>query len=51
MLSVAVQDCLASTLVDDAMPTLDGHDGTEPELTDVLLTACGSPPVSRLPAR
>ena len=51
MLSVAVQDCLASTLVDDAMLTLDGHDGAEPELTDVLLTACGSPPVSRLPAR
>ena len=43
LLSVAVQDALASTLVDDAVVLLDGRDGVAPELCDVLsdAVACG----------
>ena len=51
LLSVAVQDSLAATLVEDALPTLDGHDGAEPELTEVLLDVSASPAPSRLPLR
>ena len=39
MLAVAAQDALASTLVDDAVVLLDGNDGLEPLLCDVLCDA------------
>ena len=37
LLSCAQQDALAATLVDDAVRLLDGHDGLEVELVDVLV--------------
>ena len=36
MIAVAAQDSLAATLVDDAVVLLDGQDGPEPLLSDVL---------------
>jgi hypothetical protein len=36
MLSVAAQDSLASTLVDDSLLLLDGQDGVEPVLSDIV---------------
>ena len=37
LLSCAQQDCLAASLLDDGLALLDGCDGAEPALTDVLL--------------
>ena len=51
ILSVAAQAALAATLVEEAHPTLDGSDGAEPALADVLADAGAPPPVSRLPLR
>ena len=39
ILSCAQQDALASSLLGDGLPLLDGHDGTEPNIVDVLLDA------------
>ena len=43
LLSLVAQDALASTLVDDALVLLDGRDGVEPLVCDVLAdaAACG----------
>ncbi len=38
LLSCAQQDSLAATLVDDAVPLLDGTDAPEPPLADLLAT-------------
>jgi len=51
MLSIAAQNTLAATILDDAVPVLDGFDGEEPALTDVLLDGGGAPAASRLPGR
>lgn len=51
MLSVCVQDSLAATLVDDGALLLDGADGAEPPLGDVLLDGGLAPEVSCLPLR
>jgi len=51
MLSVAAQNTLAATILDDAVATLVGFDGNEPTLADVLLDGGGLPAASRLPAR
>ena len=51
MLSVSAQGALAAAILDDAVSVLDGHDGQEPALTDVLLDGGGAPASSRLPAR
>ena len=48
ILSVAQQDTLAATLVDDAVPLLGGHDGEEPTLPDVIYDAGLAPEVSRV---
>ena len=37
LLSCTQQDCLAATVVDDGLLLLDGHDASEPELTEVLV--------------
>ena len=36
LLSIAQQDALAATLVDDGLTTLDGHDGACPFVVDVI---------------
>ena len=44
LLSVSAQDALAASLTEDSLALLDGTDGTEPTLGDLLLDAegCGS---------
>ena len=37
LISIAAQDALAATLVDDTEVLLDGHDGVKPVLGDVIL--------------
>ena len=39
LLSVAQQDALAASLVDDGIVALDGHDGAEPPLIDIIVDA------------
>ena len=51
MPSASGQSALAAAILDDAVSVLDGHDGQEPALTDVLLDGGGAPASSRLPAR
>ncbi len=49
LLSVAAQCTLAATLVDGAVKVLDGVDGGEPLIPDVLFDVGAAPDVSRLP--
>lgn len=43
ILSVGAQSALAATLTEEAVMVLDGHDGEEPPLADVLFDATAAP--------